>query len=94
MARLRERPPELRGGPVKRRRSARRRPASPIRAVRSVHEATGRPGALLILWDVTANRAGLDASLVLATIVEQVDDAIDAVDQESASGVPTCAWCS
>lgn len=40
------------------------------------------PGSLLFLWDVTEHRAGLDASLLLATIVEQADDAIYAVDEQ------------
>ncbi len=48
-----------------------------------VDGAAERPGSLLILWDVTANRAGLDASLLLATIVEQADDAIYAVSRDS-----------
>ncbi|MHB8958737.1 MAG: PAS domain-containing hybrid sensor histidine kinase/response regulator [Candidatus Limnocylindrales bacterium] len=48
-----------------------------------VPEEAERPGSLLLLWDVTENRAGLDASLLLATIVEQADDAIYAVNQES-----------
>ena len=45
--------------------------------------AGGQPGSLLILWDVTEVRAGVDAERLLATIVEQADDAIYAVDQQS-----------
>jgi PAS domain S-box-containing protein len=45
--------------------------------------AGGQPGSLLIIWDVTEVRAGVDAERLLATIVEQADDAIYAVDQQS-----------
>ena len=41
-----------------------------------------RPGTLLMVWDVTDERSGVDAAQLLATIVEQADDAIYAVDQE------------
>ncbi len=45
-------------------------------------ESSPAGGSLLILWDVTADRAGLDAEWLLATIVEQADDAIYTVDAE------------
>ena len=45
-----------------------------------VQTAGDAPGSLLIAWDVTSARAGVDAARLLATIVEQADDAIYAVD--------------
>jgi two-component system cell cycle sensor histidine kinase/response regulator CckA len=47
-----------------------------------VEDAGLHRASLVILWDVTTDRAGYGAAHLLATLVEQADDAIYSVDQQ------------
>jgi PAS domain S-box-containing protein len=58
------------------------KPATVVEVVAyPLEDGSDAAGSVLIVWDVTAHRAGLNAERLLATLVEQADDAVYAVDQ-------------